>query len=137
MYKVFLGGTCADSTWRDELIPIIEIPFFNPVVEAWTPDCQAREEVAKSAECNIHFYLISQPQSIFSIAEVVDSSKTFGKITILHVMPEKFDKYELKHMKAIAGLVTKNGGIAFVDKDIRRSARVLNNCFSTFMADAE
>lgn len=32
--KVFLGGTCADFTWREELIPKLEehVKTFNPVV---------------------------------------------------------------------------------------------------------
>jgi len=33
MNKVFLGGTCNESTWRDELIPMLEIDYFNPVVD--------------------------------------------------------------------------------------------------------
>lgn len=43
MNRVFLGGTCADTTWRSELIPLLEdkkIEYFNPVVEDWTPECQ-------------------------------------------------------------------------------------------------
>ena len=41
--KVFLGGTCAGSTWRDELIPQLKIDYFNPVVADWTPECRAEE----------------------------------------------------------------------------------------------
>jgi hypothetical protein len=33
MNKVFLGGTCAETTWRDDLIPKLQIDYFNPVVE--------------------------------------------------------------------------------------------------------
>ena len=38
MRTIFLGGTCAKSTWRDELIPMLDqskISAFNPVVEHW------------------------------------------------------------------------------------------------------
>ena len=31
--KVFLGGTCNESTWRDELIKKLKIDYFNPVVD--------------------------------------------------------------------------------------------------------
>ena len=41
--KVFLGGTCNESTWRDDLIKALKINYFNPVVEDWTPDCQQEE----------------------------------------------------------------------------------------------
>ena len=40
--KVFLWGTCNESTWRDKLIPKLEninFGYFNPVVEDWTPEC--------------------------------------------------------------------------------------------------
>lgn len=40
--KIFLGGTCAGTTWRNELIPILDkflIKYFNPVVDDWTPQC--------------------------------------------------------------------------------------------------
>ena len=43
MNKVFLGGTCNGSTWRDELIPMLNIDYFNPVVENWTSECQKEE----------------------------------------------------------------------------------------------
>ena len=39
MKKVFLGGTCNESTWRNELIPLLEnagVEYFNPVVSATT-----------------------------------------------------------------------------------------------------
>ena len=38
--KVFLGGTCAESKWREKLIPLLKCDYFNPVVDDWTPECQ-------------------------------------------------------------------------------------------------
>lgn len=32
MKKVFLGGTCNDTTWRDKIIPYLKIDYFNPIV---------------------------------------------------------------------------------------------------------
>ena len=43
MKKVFLGGTCNESTWRDGLIEILEIDYFNPVVDDWTEECYREE----------------------------------------------------------------------------------------------
>ena len=37
--KVFLGGTCNNSKWRDKLIPMLNIDYFNPVVDDWTEEC--------------------------------------------------------------------------------------------------
>ena len=47
MDKIFLGGTCANTTWRDELINKLvnyNVNWFNPVVKNWTEECQAIEE---------------------------------------------------------------------------------------------
>jgi len=35
MKRVFLGGTCNNSKWRDVLIPRLKIDYFNPVVDDW------------------------------------------------------------------------------------------------------
>jgi hypothetical protein len=53
--KWFLGGTCAETTWRDKLMPLLdeeEIDYFNPVVEDWTPADQEREEDEKNNKCD-------------------------------------------------------------------------------------
>lgn len=134
MNKIFLGGTCGKSTWRDQLIPCLnsDIQYFNPVVADWTPECQEEEYRQKNDVCNIHLYVITnEMKGVFSIAEVVDSVHTKSVSTILQVMPEGFDDVQLKSLKAVVGLIQKRGGIAFVDSDIRRMARVLNNSYSS------
>ena len=63
MNRVFLGGTCADTTWRNELMPLLDekhVDYFNPVVENWTPECQQIEEDEKNKKCNIHLYVITK-----------------------------------------------------------------------------
>lgn len=50
MIKVFLGGTCNDSNWRDVIMPMLlkrGIEYFNPVVDDWNDECQAEEERQK------------------------------------------------------------------------------------------
>lgn len=75
MKSVFLGGTCAESTWREELIPMLKVSYFNPVVEDWTKECQVEEERQKNHICDIHLYVItSEIKGVFSIAEVIDSA---------------------------------------------------------------
>jgi hypothetical protein len=128
MNKVFLGGTCADSNWRDYLIRNIQVPYFNPVVEDWTPEDKIIEDNEKEFKCNVHLYVITKPQSIYSIAEVVDSVHS-KKQTLLHVIPDEFDTHQLKHMMAIVDLVIKRGGIAYCDDYLSRTARVINSCF--------
>ena len=51
MKKVFLGGTCNESTWRDKLIAMLEIDYFNPVVDDWTEECY-QEELRQREICD-------------------------------------------------------------------------------------
>lgn len=81
--RVFLGGTCNGSTWRDALIPKLRIDYFNPVVEDWTPECQA-EEVRQRQECDFVLYTITKEmKGVYSIAEVVDDSNKRPARTVL------------------------------------------------------
>ena len=130
MNKVFLGGTCAESTWREELIPNLDVPYFNPVVDDWTPECQSQEEFEKSEKCNIHLYVITKEMvGVFSIAEVIESAMTHGKTTIFHVVPDGFSTSQLKSLEAVKNTVLKHGGISYIDPNIRRTARVINYSF--------
>lgn len=78
MNRIFLGGTCAETTWRDELIEKIKdykVEWFNPVVKDWTPECQKIEEDEKNNKCNIHLYVITpEMQGVYSIAEIINSA---------------------------------------------------------------
>ena len=56
--KVFLGGTCNGSKWRDQLIPLLKIDYFNPVVKDWNEEAQAEEERQK-AESDFCLYVIT------------------------------------------------------------------------------
>lgn len=46
---VFLGGTCANSTWRKDLIAKLRdnVPYFDPQVAEWTEADAAREDACK------------------------------------------------------------------------------------------
>jgi len=130
MNKVFLGGTCAESTWREYLIKLLQVEFFNPVVDDWTDECQAIEEAEKESFCNIHLYVITKEMiGAFSIAEAIESSMTHGKQTILHIIPDGFNKQQIHSFAAVCKMVIKHGGIAYIDSELARTARVLNYCY--------
>ena len=78
--RIFLGGTCANSTWRDELIPELDklgYSYFNPVVPDWTPECQEIEKTEKNENCDCHLYILTpEMKGVFSIAEIIDSAYT-------------------------------------------------------------
>jgi hypothetical protein len=126
--KVFLGGTCANTTWRDKVIPLLEINYFNPVVEDWTHDCIEIEEQQKEIECNIHLYYITSDMiGVYSIAEAVQSSHNNTKTTLFTVNPNGFNKAQLKSLKATCDLIISNGGKAVIDGNIHNLAYDLNN----------
>lgn len=131
MARIFLGGTCNKTTWRNDLIESLNnIEYFNPVVEDWTKECQDIEIDEKENKCDIHFYCItSKMTGVFSIAEIIDSVHK-SKRTIMHVLPEGFTDFQLKSLTAVVDMVNSKGGIAYIDSELERSSRVLNNCFS-------
>lgn len=115
MKKVFLGGTCNESTWRNELIPLLEekgIEYYNPVVEDWTPECQ-QEEYRQKEICDVHLYLITKKmKGVFSIAEAVASCQDAGKLTLFVFanFDGEFDEGERKSLDAVGNLIVKLGG---------------------------
>lgn len=130
MNKVFLGGTCAETTWREYVMDGISVDYFNPVVENWTPACQSIEEDEKNNHCNIHLYVITNEMvGVYSIAEVIDSASKNDKVTIFHVIPDGFEDHQLKSLQACVDMVQRSGGIAYVDKDLFRTVRVINYAF--------
>lgn len=109
--KVFLGGTCAETTWREDLIVMLKennISYFNPVVEDWTEECIEIEENEKDNICNIHLYVITKEmKGVYSIAEIMASALT-GKNTIFVVIDDGFDEGQIKSLSATAKLARKH-----------------------------
>ena len=123
--KVFLGGTCNNSIWRDELIPLLNINYFNPVVEDWTPECQLNEYKEKELS-NIHLYVITKEMTgVFSIAEVIDSVHS-NKETVFIVIPNGFNNRQLKSLQAVADMVVNHGGKAKITSNMKEIAIMIN-----------
>ena len=55
--KIFLGGTCRKSKWRDKLIPLLTMDYFDPRVRDWTPECVVNENKEKDL-CDIILYVM-------------------------------------------------------------------------------
>ncbi len=114
MKKVFLGGTCNESTWRKMLISRLKIDYFNPVVEDWTPECMD-EEIRQRKLCDYVLYVITPLMTgVYSIAEVVDDSNKQPEKTIFCYQPiddgEYFSNGQKKSLKAVGDMVVGNGG---------------------------
>ena len=138
MKKVFLGGTCNESTWRNELIPLLEekgIEYYNPVVEDWTPECQ-QEEYRQKEICDVHLYLITKKmKGVFSIAEAVASCQDAGKLTLFVFVnfDGEFDESERKSLDAVGNLIVKLGGayhtgINTIEELALSVSTVVNSC---------
>jgi len=117
MKKVFLGGTCNESTWRNHIIPMLEIEYFNPVVDDWTEDCMVKE-LEEREKCDFCLYTITPRMTgVYSIAEVVDDSNKRPDKTILILLKNDnyltFDKAQWKSLGAVAKMVKSNGGQVF------------------------
>jgi hypothetical protein len=126
--KVFLGGTCNDSTWRNQIIPMLHMEFFNPVVADWTPACMA-EELRQREECDVCLYVVTPKMTgVYSIAEVVDDSNKRPERTVFVRLRDdgdlKFTDGQWKSLGAVAQMVMRNGGVAF--DSLRSSAQHIN-----------
>ncbi len=72
--KVFLGGTVNGSTWREYVMPRLEIDYFNPVVPDWNDEAYKRE-LFERQNCAFCLYVLTpKMEGFYSIAEVVDDS---------------------------------------------------------------
>ena len=122
--KVFLGGTCNESKWRDELIPMLKIDYFNPVVDDWTEDCM-KEEIKQREICDYVLYVITSDMTgVYSIAEVVDDSNKRPDETIFCFLDNGFDKDQKKSLGQVKKMVKDNG--ATVCDSLADVARYLN-----------
>lgn len=106
--KVFLGGTCNNSTWRDELIPYLQsmkISYFNPVVATWT-EADKLNEVIEKEQSEVHLYCISKEQKgYFSIFEIAHSLYALQKEVVFYVKEEGMDPKVINSLNEIGKYV--------------------------------
>ena len=117
MKKVFLGGTCNNSKWREAIIPKIEIDYFNPVVDNWTEE-DYQEELKQRELCDYCLYVITPKMTgVYSIAEVIDdSNKQPEKSIFLFINKDgkdKFEEHQIKSLDKVGIMVENNGGKYF------------------------
>src|SRR5664279_2442777 len=129
MKKVFLGGTCNKSLWRDDLIKDLRIDYFQPCAEEWTPEMMA-EEIKQRAECDFCLYVITPKMTgVYSIAEVVDdSNKRPGKTIFCYLLSDEdqiFSPVQIKTLEQTGKMIQENGAAFF--KTLAETAIYLNN----------
>lgn len=68
-----LFGTCGNSRWRDPFIAKytdLGVPFFNPQVDDWKPECAVEEARHLAEDAIILFPVTSETYATGSLAEV-------------------------------------------------------------------
>lgn len=114
---VFLGGTANGSTWRDQIIPKLEIDYFNPIVKNWTPECKEREIQARQDADYLLYVITPAMTGVYSIAEVVDDSNKVPKKTIFCYLTVdtienktlKFNDHQISSLNSVGMMVESNG----------------------------
>lgn len=112
---VFLGGTCADSGWREKLIPMLIIDYFHPIVEVWDDAAQQREMDARENSEFCLYVLSPRLEGFYSVAEVVDDSNKRPEKTIFCYLEEdgdrKFTPWQIKSLNAVGKMIESNGAV--------------------------
>lgn len=129
MKKVFLGGTCNDSLWRDDFIKELKLDYFNPVGEEWTPE-MVKEEIRQREICDFCLYVLTpKMEGFYSIAEIIeDSIKQPAKTIFSYLITdgnEYFSKVQIKSLEQVGEMVKRNGGKYF--KSLPEVLEFLNN----------
>lgn len=134
MKKVFLGGDCNGSSWREELIEVLKIDYFNPEDEDWTEEYY-HEELRQRELCDYCLYVITpRMEGMYSIAEVVDNSNKRPEKTLFCIVSADFsvagnfiifNEQQLKSLDKVGRMVQENGGKYF--RTLREAAKFLNN----------
>jgi hypothetical protein len=127
--EVFLGGTCNDSKWREELIPLLNIDYFNPVVEDWNEEAQ-EEEIYKRETCDFILYVVTPlMEGFYSIVEMTDDSNKSPERTVVCFLTEDGDKtwtrHQQKSIEATKALLEGNGAVVL--DSLEEVAYLLNN----------
>lgn len=120
MKRVFLGGTANNSTWREQLIPLLKdagLDYFNPILpdgENWDETAQ-QKELNERASCDFCLYTITPKFSgVYAVAEAVDDSNKRPEKIIFCVLKNdddtEFDDDQMKSLESVSLMIERNGG---------------------------
>lgn len=118
MSQVFLGGTCAGPDYRELLIPLLTVPYFNPVVKDWKPEDAEREDVAKqSASINV-FVITPAAVGMYSVAELTELAIQSDKplcVMFMEIGDYVWNEHQQKSNAQIKKLLAKYNALIFED----------------------
>ncbi len=119
--KVYLGGTVNGSTWREYIVPKLEIDHFNPVVKVWD-EAAYQQELYERRHCDFVLYVITPKMTgFYSLAEVTDDAIKRPDRTIYCYLREdgeqEFSEDEISSLEHIGRRVERNGALWFQSLD--------------------
>lgn len=118
--RIYLGGTCNESNWKNRLISYLDkdtFSWFDPVVDDW--DGEARtNELCERAMCDFCVCTITPKMTgCYAVAEVVDDSNKRPEKTVFVLLKSDdgfhFTEGQRRSFAAVANIVSKNGGRVF------------------------
>jgi hypothetical protein len=114
---IFLGGTCAESTWRERLIPLLDISYFNPVVDDWNEEAQKKEIYEREHDDFCLYTITPLMEGVYSICEVTQDSNIRPEKTIFCLLKEddgkSFTEGQWRSLEQVAKIVKQNGAQVF------------------------
>ncbi len=132
--KVFLGGTCNKSTWRNKLKPSLGIDFFDPVVDDWDEECQQREITERSNADILLTVLTPKMSGTYAVAEAVEDAITNTHKALLVIIrcdeEDTFDDGQWRSIISVCKMCERHGAhcIGAMNPDIMADyvAKLLN-----------
>lgn len=113
MKKVFLGGTCNGSLWRNKLIKQLSIHYFNPCGDEWTEEMM-QEEIKQREVCDFCLYVITPKMTgFYALAELIDDSvKRPGRTVFCYLATDEnlsFSDFQIKSLEQVGKMAERNG----------------------------
>jgi len=124
MVTIFMGGTCNESTWREELLSKLDLTRvnpFNPVVEDWNEEAQKNEDIHKITDDLCLYCLTPEMTGHYSIFELGYDLGRRPEQTVFCILAERdgkaFTDGQLRGFTKMQQDVTAAGGHAFSNLD--------------------
>jgi len=140
--KVFLGGSCNPTTWREDIaIPAFTqagVPFYNPQVDDWSPDLVEIEAQEKETAGCLLFVIDRETRAMASIVEAAEYI-CLGRRVVLCIVDveeessiggEAIGKPELKdlnRMRAYLRDVATRNGVSYTNQVSEAVAEVISS----------
>lgn len=127
---IFLGGTCNGSKWRDELEPMIKFDCYNPIVEHWGANEQAKELAIRKMASKLVYVITPKMMGTYSIAELVDDSNKRPHNTVFYILEEDdglvFTDAAMRSLRQVGELVSRNNAM-WVHGTLENLANFINH----------